>query len=178
VFPGDPGWDAARQAWNLAVDQQPAAVAFPESVEDVMAVVELARREGLRIAAQGTGHNAGPLGPLEDTILVKTSRMRAVEIDAAARTARAEAGALWGEVTEAAARHGLAALPARRRTSASSATRSAGESPGSPASTASPRTASSPSSSSPWTAASCVRTATTSPTSSGHCAGRRLVRAS
>ncbi|HEY1370123.1 MAG TPA: FAD-binding oxidoreductase [Gaiellaceae bacterium] len=110
VFPGDPGWDEARLAWNLAVDQQPAAVALPESVEDVMAVVELASREGLRVAAQGTGHNAGPLGSLEDTILVKTSRMRGVSIDPVARTARAEAGVLWGEVSEAAGEHGLAAL--------------------------------------------------------------------
>ena len=26
--PADPDWDQARQAWNLAVDQHPAAVAF------------------------------------------------------------------------------------------------------------------------------------------------------
>jgi FAD/FMN-containing dehydrogenase len=65
VFPDDPGWDEARRPWNLAVDQRPLAVALPESVEDVMAVVELASREGLRVAAQCTGHNAAPLGSLE-----------------------------------------------------------------------------------------------------------------
>jgi len=27
IMPGDPGWDDARRAWNLAVDQRPAAVA-------------------------------------------------------------------------------------------------------------------------------------------------------
>jgi hypothetical protein len=75
-----------------------------------MAVVELARREGLRIATQSTGHNAGPLGSLEGTILLKTSRMRRVAIDPVARTARAEAGALWGEVSVPAAEHGLAPL--------------------------------------------------------------------
>jgi hypothetical protein len=31
----DPGWDDARQAWNLAVDQHPAAIAVPESTDDV-----------------------------------------------------------------------------------------------------------------------------------------------
>jgi hypothetical protein len=35
--PVDPGWDDARRAWNLAVDQHPAAVALPESAADVMA---------------------------------------------------------------------------------------------------------------------------------------------
>lgn len=39
VRPGDDGWDKARQAWNLAVDQQPAAVALPRSADDVISVV-------------------------------------------------------------------------------------------------------------------------------------------
>ena len=45
VLPHDPSWNEARVAWNLAVDQQPAAVALPESAEDVVAVVRWARRE-------------------------------------------------------------------------------------------------------------------------------------
>jgi FAD/FMN-containing dehydrogenase len=110
VLPGDGGWDGARQAWNLSVDQRPIAVVFPESAEDVAAVVELARAHGLRLAAQGTGHSAGPLGPLETTILVKTARMRDVGIDAKANRARVQAGVLWGEVVPAAAAHRLAAL--------------------------------------------------------------------
>jgi FAD/FMN-containing dehydrogenase len=110
VVPGDDDWDEARQAWNLAVDQRPAAVALPETAEDVVAIVEFAKANGLRVAPQGTGHNASPLGSLEDTVLVKTSRMRGVWIDAEAQRARVEAGVLWIEVVEAAAEHGLAAL--------------------------------------------------------------------
>ena len=110
LMPGDPDWDAARQAWSLSVDQHPAAVALPASAQDVVDVVRFARRYGLRVAAQGTGHNAAPLGPLADTILVKNERMRRVSIDPAARIARAEAGAVWLEVVEAAAEHDLAAL--------------------------------------------------------------------
>jgi FAD binding domain/Berberine and berberine like len=110
--PGDAGWDAARQAWNLAVDQRPAAVAEPETVADVVAVVNFARERGLRVAAQGTGHNASPLAEasLHDTILVKTHRMRVVEIDPESRRARAQAGALWADVAGPASEHGLAAL--------------------------------------------------------------------
>jgi UDP-N-acetylenolpyruvoylglucosamine reductase len=108
--PGDADWEEARLAWNLAVDQRPAAVAIPESAEDVAAVVAFARAEGLRVAPQGTGHNAGTLGDLSDTILLKTHRMRGVTIDPEARIARAEAGVIWIEVVEAAAEHGLAAL--------------------------------------------------------------------
>jgi FAD binding domain/Berberine and berberine like len=110
VIPEHAGFDEARRAWNLAIDQRPAAVAFPESGQDVAAVVLFAREFGLRVAPQGTGHNAGPLGSLEDTVLLKTERMRALSIDPARRTARVEAGAVWLEVVEAAVQHGLAAL--------------------------------------------------------------------
>jgi FAD/FMN-containing dehydrogenase len=110
LTPGDPGWDDARRAWNLAVDQHPAAAALPASAREVVEVVRFAREHGLSVAAQGTGHNAAPLGPLAGTVLVKTERMRQVTIDPAARTARVEAGAVWLDVVEAAAEHDLAAL--------------------------------------------------------------------
>jgi len=110
VLPGDDRFDQARQAWNLAVDQRPAAVAFPESAADIAAAVGWAAERGLRVAAQGTGHNAGPLGSLADTVLVKTGRMRGIQVDPHTRTARVEAGAVWLDVVHAAAAHGLAAL--------------------------------------------------------------------
>ncbi len=105
--PDQPEWDLARRAWNLAVDQRPALVALPADAGDVLAVVDYAIRDGLKVAPQGTGHNAAAIASLEDTILVSTQRMRGVEIDVAAQTARVQAGTLWLEVTEAATPHGL-----------------------------------------------------------------------
>jgi FAD/FMN-containing dehydrogenase len=109
--PGDETWDLARQAWNLAVDQRPTAVVEAESAEDVVAVVRFARDHGLQVAPQGTGHASQPMGPLDDTILLKTHRMRGIEIDPERRIARIEAGVLSLEVSEAAAAHGLIGLP-------------------------------------------------------------------
>ena len=111
VLPGQPGFDDARQAFNLAADQEPAAVVFAGSARDVAAAITFAADHGLRIAAQGTGHNAMPLGPLTGTILLKTHRMNRVDIDPLARTARVEAGTVWSDVVQAAAKHGLAPLP-------------------------------------------------------------------
>ena len=110
VAPGDVEWDEARLAWNLTVDQQPVAVVLPESAADVAATVAFAKAHGLRVAPQGTGHGAAALGDMSDTILLKTERMRGVTIDRENRIARAEAGTIWIEVVEAAAKHGLAAL--------------------------------------------------------------------
>jgi FAD/FMN-containing dehydrogenase len=81
VRPGDDGWDEARQAWNLAADQQPAAVARPGTADDVIAIVDWARAGGLRVAAQGTGHSAASLGPLRNAVLDWTGRHRRVQID-------------------------------------------------------------------------------------------------
>jgi hypothetical protein len=111
VLPGDADWDAARLAWNLAVDQHPAMVALPETAADVAAIVSYAAAAGLRVAVQGTGHGAAARGgELSDSILLKMERMRGIEIDSANRSARVEAGVVWAEVAGAAAEHGLAAL--------------------------------------------------------------------
>ena len=42
------------------MDQHPAAVALPACAQDVAEVVRFAGRHGLRVAAQGTGHNLAP----------------------------------------------------------------------------------------------------------------------
>ncbi len=110
ALPGDDGYDAARQIFNLALDQRPAAVAFPSDADQVAEIVRWARDRGLRVSGQSTGHNAGPLGSLEQTVLIRTSGLGGVEIDPVGETCRAGAGVLWEEVVDAAAPHGLIAL--------------------------------------------------------------------
>ncbi|TQJ48438.1 FAD-binding oxidoreductase [Phycicoccus sp. SLBN-51] len=111
-LPGDAGYEMARMPWNVAVDQRPAAVAYPHSAAEAAELVVAAARAGLRVAPQSTGHAAGPLAEssLEDVVIVRTSELNGVTIDPEARTVRAEGGVLWQQVVEAAAPHGLAAL--------------------------------------------------------------------
>jgi FAD/FMN-containing dehydrogenase len=110
VLPAEDGWDTARQAWNLAVDQRPVAVVYPESADDVAAAVRFATSNDLRIAFYAGGHNTGPIDWSRDTLLLKTERMRGIEIDPAARRARVEAGVLAKPLAVAAGEHGLAYL--------------------------------------------------------------------
>jgi FAD binding domain/Berberine and berberine like len=110
LTPEDDGFDSARQAWNLAADQRPAAIAFAEDADDVAAAVRLAAERGLRVAVQGTGHGATVMGDLSGTLLLKTMRMTGLDVDPGARRARVEAGVLWADVAVAAGKHGLAAL--------------------------------------------------------------------
>ena len=111
VEPGHASWDEARSAWNLTADQRPAAVVVAGSAEDIAETVRFAADRGYGVTAQGTGHGAAALeSRLDDVILIKTHEMRGVEIDPETRTARAQAGALWMDVTVPAHEHGLAAL--------------------------------------------------------------------
>src|SRR5262249_58071787 len=93
------GYDQARQAWTLAVDERPAVVVIAESPADVARAVRFARSREMRIAPQGTGHGSAPLEPLGGAMLLRTVRMRDVRIDPVTRTVRAEAGALCEDWT-------------------------------------------------------------------------------
>ena len=110
-LPGDPAYDMARSPWNLQMRDHPAAVCYPAFPDEVAEVLRAAARAGLQVAAQGTGHGAPPLeGRLGDAVLLRTSAMTDLEIDAGRRSVRAGAGVLWGDLAEAAGRHGLASL--------------------------------------------------------------------
>ncbi len=111
-LPGDAGYDAARVAWNLAVDQRPAAVALPRNATEVAQVVRAASAAGLRVAPQSTGHNAAPLAAqgLDDVVLARMSGMDLVVADPERGIVRAEGGAVWEPAVVAAAAHGSAVL--------------------------------------------------------------------
>ena len=108
--PSDPDWDATRQVFNLDTDLRPAAIALPLDVSDVVAAVGYARANGLRVAPQATGHNAAPLGALEDTLLVDVRHFQDVSIDPCAGRVRVGAGVKWERVAPELSEFGLAAL--------------------------------------------------------------------
>lgn len=110
VTAADPDWDAIRQVFNLTFDLRPAAIALPRDVPDVVAAVAYARARGLRVAPQATGHNAAPLGALQDTLLIDVRELQEVSIDPVARRVRVGAGVKWERVAPRLAEAGLAAL--------------------------------------------------------------------
>ena len=106
-LPGDEGYDAGRGAWQANVDQRPAVLAYPATPDEVATLVRFARDAGLRVVPQSTGHNAAPLGDLSDAVLVRTSAMTEVTIDAERHIARVGGGVLWDDVVTAATTRGL-----------------------------------------------------------------------
>ena len=75
---------------------------------DVQAAVRFAARHNRPVAVRATGHQV--IRSAREAVLISTSRLNGVHIDAANRIARVEAGVRWHEVVEKAAESGLAPL--------------------------------------------------------------------
>ncbi|MFD0658160.1 FAD-binding oxidoreductase [Thermocatellispora tengchongensis] len=108
LVPGDPALADGTAAFNTAWPVRPIAVVAAADEADVAAAVRWAAARRLPVAVQATGH--GLVAPVEDAVLVTTSRLSHVRVDPVSRTARVGAGVRWAQVIEAAAPHGLAPL--------------------------------------------------------------------
>jgi hypothetical protein len=103
---GDADMAAETATFNLAAVHDPAVAVGATCAEDVQAAVRWAVSHGLHVAVQATGH--GPItGVGRSTVLITTSRMRAVAVDPSRGVATVEAGARWSDVIGVAALHGL-----------------------------------------------------------------------
>ena len=108
ITPGDDGYDEARRVYNAMIDRRPAVIVRCTNAADVTAAVDFARENGLALAVRGGGHSVPGFGTVDGGVVADLSGMRAVTVDPAKRTARAEGGATWGDFNEATAAFGLA----------------------------------------------------------------------
>lgn len=108
IGPDHAEYDVARRIHNGMVDLRPALIARCQGVEDIRRAIAFARERGLEIAVRGGGHNVAGRASVDDGLVIDLSAMKAIEVDAEARTARAEGGVLWSEFNEATQHHGLA----------------------------------------------------------------------
>lgn len=108
IVPGDPGHDEARRVWNGMIDRHPALIARCANESDVVAAVRFAGENDLGPAVRGGGHNVAGFGTCDDGMVIDLSPMKAIRVDAAARTARAQPGLTRGEFDSATQAHGLA----------------------------------------------------------------------
>jgi FAD/FMN-containing dehydrogenase len=109
IVPGDERYDTARAVFNATIDRRPALIARCTGPDDVIQAVNFARQEKLLVAVRGTGHNVAGFAVCDDGFVIDLSRMKAITVDAPARTVRVEGGCNWGEVNDALQPHGLAA---------------------------------------------------------------------
>ncbi len=108
LAPSDDGYDDACQIWNARLQQRPTTVAQCTGAADVMAAVEIARANDVQIGVKSGGHGYAGESVAEDALMIDLSSMDGVRVDPAAKTARVQAGATWGDFDHEAQAFGLA----------------------------------------------------------------------
>ncbi len=108
IRPGDADYDEARAVWNGMIDRHPALIVRCANVGDVVAAVNFARQHDLLLSVRGGGHNVAGHATNDDGLVIDLSLMKQIEVNAEARTARAQGGVTWGELDAATQVYGLA----------------------------------------------------------------------
>ena len=108
VRPADAGYDVHRKVWNGSIDRYPALIARCAGVADVGAAVRFAKVSGLPVAVRGGGHSFPGLSVCDGGIVIDLGSMKGIRVDPGARTARVQAGVLWGELDHETQAFGLA----------------------------------------------------------------------
>ncbi|MBI5961463.1 MAG: FAD-binding oxidoreductase [Chloroflexi bacterium] len=108
IAPDDAGYDAARTVFVGGIDRRPAVIVRVADATDVSRVVTYARTTGIELAIRSGGHSGAGHSVSNGGIVLDLSDMKALDIDAEARTAWAETGLTAGEYTKAVGAYGLA----------------------------------------------------------------------
>jgi FAD/FMN-containing dehydrogenase len=103
-----PNYDEVRRVWNGLIDRHPAVIARCADVADVVEAVRVAREHRPVVSIRSGGHQVAGSAVCDDGMVIDLSTMRAVHVNATARTAHVQAGATWGDLDRATQVHGLA----------------------------------------------------------------------
>lgn len=108
IQPGDEDYDRARRVWNGNIDRSPALIVRCAGVADVIAAVNFARDNQLLLAVRGGAHSAAGYGTCDGGMVVDLRALKGVWVDPQRQVARAQAGAVWGELDAETQAFGLA----------------------------------------------------------------------
>jgi FAD binding domain/Berberine and berberine like len=108
IGPGDADYDATRTVMYGGIDRHPRGIVRVADAEEVSGVVSLARETGFELAIRGGGHSVAGHSVSEGGIVLDLRDLTAIDLDAEAGTAWADAGLTARAVSTAAAARGLA----------------------------------------------------------------------
>jgi len=108
VDPTAADYAVARREWNAAVDENPSVIVVCEDADEVSSALRIAAQHGAKVTVRGGGHNVAGRSIRDGAVVIDLASLRAVSVNSAARIATVQGGALWADVDEATAVHGLA----------------------------------------------------------------------
>jgi hypothetical protein len=104
----DVAYDDQRRIWNGSIDRRPGLIAHCTGVADVIAAVRFAREHEQLAAVRSGRHSYPGLGVCDGGMVIDLGQMKGIRVDPEARTARAQAGALLGDLDRETQAFGLA----------------------------------------------------------------------
>lgn len=107
ISPEHSEYENARRVWNGMIDRRPLAIVRPHTQDDIVKVVQIAKRFELPLAIRCGGHSFPGFSTCDDGVVLDLSQMNKITIDPKTRVANVEGGALLGAVDAAGAPHGL-----------------------------------------------------------------------
>ena len=108
LTPDDSDYDEVRSIWNAMIDRRPGLIVRCAGAGDIVKCVNFAREQDLLVAVRGAGHNIAGNAVCDGGLLIDLSLMKAVTVDAGAKTVHTEPGATLGDLDTATQTHGLA----------------------------------------------------------------------
>ena len=108
LLPNTVGYDEARTLWNARFDKRPSLIARCASEEDVIEIIRFARERDLPAAVRSGLHDMSGRCLMDDEISIDMTQMNKIAVDPVRKTVKAQAGAIWRDVTAEAQKYGLA----------------------------------------------------------------------
>jgi hypothetical protein len=106
-LPGDATYEVRRKLWNGFVNKFPALIAQCVNETDIAHALEFARKHSLPLAVRGGGHHSAGFASVNDGLVIDLSLQQRITVDPVARSAKAQPGALAGQMYEHTERFGL-----------------------------------------------------------------------
>ncbi|MCL7960906.1 MAG: FAD-binding oxidoreductase [marine benthic group bacterium] len=107
ILSGHPEYDRARTIWNGMHDKRPALIVRPANSTDVSHAVSFARDHNLLLAVRGGGHSWPGKSVCDGGLMIDLSQMNGVMVDRDTQRARAQGGALLGQLDAASLAQGM-----------------------------------------------------------------------
>ena len=108
IRPNDESYDDARKVWNAMVDKRPALIVRCSGTADVIAAVNFAREQDLRLSIRGGGHNIAGTALCDNGLTIDLSGMKGLHVNLKTRTVRAQPGCRLGDLDRETQVFGLA----------------------------------------------------------------------
>ncbi|WP_163528062.1 FAD-binding oxidoreductase [Halobacillus ihumii] len=109
LFSSDPGFKQVKKVWNIAAEPTTCLIVRPKHAQDIVEVLDFAKRHRLPIAIRSGWHNSFVEYNTENqAIFIDLSDVNHIDVDAQSRIAHIGPGNIWGDVADALQPHKLA----------------------------------------------------------------------